>query len=554
MFNSVLFRWYQLAAIQALFDFLDTFQSPHAHPLVAMPTATGKSWVIAGFIQRVFDIAGAYGRRARVMMITDDETLIEQNLEKLLKIWPTAPVGVHSAGLNRYDIIPQIIFGGIQSMFRKAGLFGHVDFILIDEAHMVSPKNLTMYRKLLTQLKIVNPNLRVIGFSATCFRMGQGLLTDGEDRLFTDICYDLTNVDMYNRLVAEGWLSPLIPQRANYRIDVSGVKITGGEYDEKQQQAAVNKREVTVKVLDEMMDAGANRNRWLIFATGVEHCNDVSTMLRYRGIDAVPIHSKMSDREYEKNFFQYKTGQVRAAVAMNSMTKGVDVPEIDYIAYLRHTNSAAFWVQSLGRGGRVAPWAGKLNCLVSDFTSNTRRLGPINDPVIPRPKIGKKRRQAGVAPVKICGNPKCRCYVHASLAVCNFCGYEFPSSVKFSPDTDGLEVQRGMIEEPRVEEWKIDAITYHILRRRGQTVPPSLMVSYICGLQRAPEFLCFEHGAEMGLKAKNWWRERTQPGSPVPLTVADAYAMSNTIIAPYAIRVWTNARPRPNKIVGYIWR
>lgn len=550
MFNPHIFRWYQLAAIQALFDFFDYYRSPDSYPLIAMPTATGKSWVIAGLTQRVYEI----NPRLRVIMLTDDETLIAQNLEKLLTIWPAAPVGVHSAGLKRYDVVTPIIFGGIQSMYRKAALFGHVDFIMIDEAHMVSPKAMTMYRKFLSQLKFVNPNLRVIGFSATCFRMGQGLLTDGDDRMFTDVCYDLTHVDMYNRLVAEGWLSPLIPQRSNYRIDVSGVKIVGGEYDEKQQQAAVNKREVTIKVLDEMMEAAEHRKRWLIFATGVDHCNEVATMLRYRGIDAVPIHSKLSDKEYEKNFFQYKTGQVRAAVAMNSMTKGVDIPEIDYIAYLRHTNSTGFWVQSLGRGGRIAPWAGKVNCLVSDFTTNTRRLGPINDPVIPRPKTRKKRPGGGTAPVKVCGNPQCRCYVHASLSICNFCDYEFPSSVKFTPDVDGLEVQAGMSEDPKVEEWKVDTITYHILQRRAQVKPPSLMVTYHCGLQRALEFVCFDHGDSQTLKAKNWWRERTPPGSVVPLSVADAYTMSYQIVAPFAVRVWTNAKPRPNKIVGYVWR
>jgi len=69
-------------------------------------------------------------------------------------------------------------------------------------------------------------------------------------------------------------------------------------------------------------------------------------------------------------------------VNVGVLTTGFDFPEIDLIIMLRPTNSPVLWVQMLGRGTRPAD--GKENCMVLDFAGNTPRLGPINDPMIPK--------------------------------------------------------------------------------------------------------------------------------------------------------------------------
>ena len=202
-------RYYQAEAIEAIYAY---FSKKQGNPLVALPTGTGKSVVIGEFIR------GVYQRypNQRVMMLTHVKELIEQNLDKLLTIWPTAPAGVYSAGVGRKESNFPITFAGIASVAKKAEAFGHIDLVLIDEAHLVSADQDTLYQKFLADLKKVNPYLKVIGFTATTYRLGLGSLTNGG--VFTDVCYDQTTMEAFNRLVAEGFMAPLIPKRTSWNM------------------------------------------------------------------------------------------------------------------------------------------------------------------------------------------------------------------------------------------------------------------------------------------------------------------------------------------------
>lgn len=534
---SIQFRDYQLEAIHSIWEY---FQHRDGNPLVAMPTASGKSIVIAGFCQSALY---AYPS-TRIMVVTHVKELIAQNFAKLRTLWPQAPAGIYSAGLGRKDYLAQVLFAGIGSVAKRPELFGRVDVVLIDEAHLVSPNDETMYGTFLAALKQQNPKLKVIGFSATCYRLGLGLLTEGG--LFTDICYDLTRMESFNRLIAAGYLCPLVTKRTSYEIDVSGVGTRGGEFIESQLQEAVNRDHVTSKALDELCKAAADRQRWLIFATGLEHCERISELLFERGIETVVVHSKLPASVRDARIADFKSGQVRVAINNNILTTGIDVPEIDCEAILRPTKSTSLWVQMLGRGTRPSP--GKQNCLVLDFAGNTRRLGPINDPVIPK-KPGKKSKELG-APIKVC--EKCGSYVHASLRECPDCGAEFPRFIKITDKASDLEVMK--TESPVVELLDVERVTYHSNWKRGK--PTSLRVSYFCGLRMFKEFVCLEHEGFARRKAERWWLDRAPAlapdGSPVPLpaTIDQALQFVGLLRIPRRIRVWTNRNPYP-EVMGY---
>lgn len=390
------FRDYQDYAIESIFRYFE--EGGEGNPVVAMPTGTGKSVVIGGFIQRAFQ---RYPGQ-RVMKLTHVKELIEQNFEKLLAIWPTAPAGIFSAGLRRRDAYCPITYAGIATAIKAVETFGHVDLLLIDECHLVSPKADTMYQAFINGLKKVNPYLKVIGFTATHYRMGQGLLIE-EGGLFTDVCVDMTTLEAFNWFLAEGYLCPLVPRPTRTELDVEGVEIRQGEYNLKQLQEAVDRDEVTHAALLEALEMGHDRQHWLVFASGVEHAIHVAAMLESLGVSATCVHSKMSDGERDQRLADYKAGKYRAMVNNGILTTGFDFPAIDLIVMLRPTQSPGLWVQMLGRGtrplyapgfdletteGRLAAIINspKRNCLVLDFAGNTRRLGPINDPVIPKRK------------------------------------------------------------------------------------------------------------------------------------------------------------------------
>lgn len=552
--SQIRFRDYQLEGIDALWYY---FAHCQGHPLVAMPTATGKSLVITGFAMSVLH----YYPQSRIMCLTHVKELIRQNAKKMLELWPQAPMGIYSAGLKRRDYLQNIIFAGIKSVVGCPELFGWIDILLIDESHLVSPNDATMYRKFIDALIKVNPKLKVVGFSATCWRTKTGHLTEGG--LFTDIAYDLTSMQAYNRLVAEGWLTRLVPQPRGIEIDVSKVRTTGQDFNQKELQAAVDKPSITRRALMTACEAAADRNHWMVFGTGTEHCNHIGEMLQDEfDVPCVVVHNDMPDKERDRRIDLYQQGRVRAIVSNNILTTGFDSPHSDCGIILRPTKSSNLWVQMLGRltrvmyatgfdlstpEGRLAAIAAgpKPNSLILDFAGNTKRCGPINDPIIPGPP-GKRKRK-GDAPVKIC--EKCGTYCHSSLRYCDHCGAEFPIRVNIQEKSAGLELMR--MEEPRVEVFDVERVTLHYNPPRGDK-PPSIRVMYYSNnmLTSHREYVTPEHKGIARRRAEKWWIERAPFGVPCPATVAELLAAEHTLRIPKRIKVWVNAEPKP-EIIGY---
>lgn len=511
-------RSYQVEAVSSLYQY---FSTQNGNPVLALPTGTGKSVIIAMFLQSIYyQFPGQ-----RVMVLTHVKELIQQNYEKLMSLWPAAPAGVYSAGLNRRDLHRKITFAGIGSVAKKANLFGHVDIVIIDEAHLVSPNDETMYQAFLNALREVNPYLKVVGLTATPWRLGTGRITD--DGIFTDVCFDITGLHAFNRLIAEGYLAPLVPRQTKQMLDTEGIHMRGGEFVQSELQHAVDKYVITQAALRETLELGFDRKHWLIFASGVEHACHIADMLNDMGIPTVAIHSKMGDAQRDQAILDFKAGKYRAAVNNNVLTTGFDFPAIDLIVVLRPTASTVLWVQMLGRGTR--PCEGKENCLVLDFAGNTRRLGPINDPVIPRKKGSKA---GGEAPVKLCGS--CATYNHASVTHCTYCGAEFTFQVKIEKTAASDQLLRG--DAPVVEVFKVDHITYSTHEKAGR--PPMMKVTYYCGLRSFSEYVCIQHDGFAQRKARQWWRERSS--AAFPQSTADALVVADTLVPATHLRVWVN--------------
>jgi DNA repair protein RadD len=535
----IVYRDYQQEAILSLPRY---FQRKAGNPLIAMPTGTGKSIVIAGFLQYVFQYPGQ-----KVIIATHVKELIQQNYDKLMAIWPQAPAGIYSSGLGQRDKHNNIIFAGIASIAKRATEFGKIDLFIIDEAHLVSPSEETTYRKVINALLTINPNMKVIGLTATPWRLGHGRITQ-DGHIFTDICFDITGLNEFNRLISEGYLSPLVPKNPSSLLDTSNVHIHGGEFKQNELQLAVDKAEITHAALKEAMELGHDRNSWLIFAAGVEHAIHIAEMLTFMGIPCKAVHSKMPDKERDEILVEYKAGRLKAVANNNVLTTGFDHPGLDCIVMLRPTASPVLWVQMLGRGtrpvyadgfdlssveGRLASIAAgpKQNCLVLDFAGNTKRLGPINDPVIPRKKGDKG---GGTAPVKLCMS--CATWNHASARFCFLCGSEFIMSVKIKDHADTAQLIKQ--DQPVEEFFTVDSITYSKHLKKGSGTA-SIKLSYFCGLRMFNEFVPIETvGAARGI-AQRWWNQRTRQ-IPMPNTVDEALQIVNMLPPATHIKVWTN--------------
>lgn len=516
-------RYFQEEAIQATFDY---FGQKTGNPVIALPTGTGKSWVIAGFIERAMKL----WPNQRFMMLTHVKELIEQNAAKVQEHWPHAPIGIYSAGLRQKDTAHPIIFGGCASVVNNIQRFGHRDLLFIDEAHLVSPKTATVYQNIVYQLKEVNPQLRCVGLTATPFRLGQGRITDGG--LFTDICYDRTGVEAFNRFITEGFLAPLRPRRTNVERQSENSHIgANGDFSGATLAADAAKIEITYQALVEACQYGEDRNSWLVFASTVEDANTIEQILLSFGISAAAVHSKINTKECDRRISDFKSGKLRCLINMGMLTTGFDHPPLDLIIMLRRTMSPGLWVQMLGRGTRPSPETGKTDCLVLDFAGNTRRLGPINDPVIPR----KKGKGTGAAPVRVCNN--CGTYNHAAARECSFCLEAFTFQQHIVAEAGTQELIKSDL--PVIVFFDVHQVFYYLHNKVGK--PPQIKVDYYVegGMQKFTEYVQFEHTGLPSVKARSWWKMRF-PGDYVPTTTAEALSQITHLRVPNRVKVWVN--------------
>lgn len=530
----MLARYYQTEAIDAVFSAL---ARPKIHPLVCMPGGSGKSFVISDIIRRVVQ----QWPSQRIMSLVHVKELIAQNSKTLERIWTEAPFGIYSAGLKSKQSTFPIIFGGIGSVVKNVTQFGHRDLLLIDEAHLLSDKSDTMYHRFIAELMLINPLLRVIGFTATPYRIGQGLLTD--EGLFNEICYDITGRAAFNRLIDEGYLSLLIPKRTTNKIDTSNLSIgPDGDFNKSQLEDVSDNKDLNYQICKEMCYFAQNRNKWLVFAAGVTHAKHIAEMLCSMGIPSAAIYASMGDAERDRAIADFKNGKLRCLVNNNVLTTGFDFPPIDFIGMLRATTSPGLWVQMLSRGTRPSPETQKENCLCLDFAGNTLRLGPINDPIIPRKK---GEGTPGPPPIKIC--PMCGMYNHTTVRVCEGCGFEFPILNDLTWTAGTLEII-AKNDLPLQEWFNVDRVVYSKLISKENNIP-YLKTTYICFRQSFSENVLLEH-PQIKNKYKGWWQFRMN-SLEAPPTVDEALKCTAMLKIPKRILVHVNKKYP--KVMEYEW-
>lgn len=536
-------RDYQQDALNALFNYLDTSTG---NPLIVLPTGAGKSIVVAKIFEELLKYSGTRG-----LCLTHVKELIVQNHSKMPL---SVGAGIYSAGAKRRDVWNRIIFAGIQSVYKKANLFSPVNLVVIDEAHLLGPKQDTMYGKFLDELRAHNPNLRVIGLTATPYR-SSGTLTSCT--LFDDIAYELP----MSYLIDEGYLATLKSKRGIVEADTSKMGLVAGEYNLSKMASEFDKDAITRAAVHEIVTLGANRNKWLVFCSSVEHCHHVKSYMDSYGVATAIITGDMDKTERELILKQYHHGVYKCLLNYGVLTTGFDEPEIDLLAMLRSTKSTNLYVQILGRGmrpvyasgfdlstreGRFAAMAAgsKPNgCLVLDYGQNIVTHGPVDKIKIEKkynPNKNIVEDTISCQPTKMC--PNCMCDNHASATQCTECGYEYPIEVKHETVASEAAILSADIEP----EWHdIEDVMYSVHKKAGK--PDSLKVTYVCGIGVKSEWVCLAHEGYARKKAVKWWNDRAS--GDAPLTAQEAIARKEDIKRP--IRISVKPEGKYERIVGY---
>lgn len=523
-------RPYQREAIDSLYAY---FGRESGNPLVVVPTGGGKSLIIATFIREALERWPSQ----RILCVTHVKELIEQNLLELLRAWPEAPAGIYSAGLNRRDTRSRIVFCGIQSVWKRAKDMQWADLLIVDEAHLIPRDATTMYGKFIDAMRSMNPRMKVIGLTATPYRLDSGLLTDGADALFQSVAYDVP----LKLLVENGWLVPFRSKTTDTKLDTSRVAMRAGEFKADELEAACDIHPVNEAIADEIVFQGQNRKSWLVFGAGVRHASHLAEALRRRGVTVGTIFGDTDPHERRHTIDAFKRGDLRALCSMGVLTTGFNAPRVDLLALARPTASTCLYVQMVGRGGRTAP--DKADCLVLDFGGNVERFGPV-DAVEVRGGGKSKSEEPGPPPTKTC--PGCKEIVGVACACCPACAFEFPPPPPPEEKLTTTASTANVMTFGKPEWVDVTWADYHRHEKEGKT--PSMRADYGSGLfPLVSEWICFEHEGFAQRKAAQWWVRRGGE-VPVPRSVDEALERRNEIRSPVRLQIQPDGKWK--RVVG----
>ncbi|MCK4415107.1 MAG: DEAD/DEAH box helicase family protein [Candidatus Eisenbacteria sp.] len=528
-------RPYQHEAVAAIYRHL---RERDDNPCVVIPTGGGKTPVMATVCR---DAVGRWN--GRVLILAHVKELLEQALEKIHLVAPEMWVktGIYSAGLKRRDTEHPIIIAGIQSVYRRACELDAFDIVIIDEAHMIPPDGEGMYRTFLEDARKVNPNLRVIGLTATPFRMKSGMICAPENVL-NHICNQIG----VKELIVQGYLCPLITKGSRLTIDTSGLHIRAGEFVAGEAEDLMDTDKLVESACQEIVEQTHARRSVLIFTTGIGHGRHVAEAMRRKTGEAVEtVFGETAGLERDRVLQDFKAGRLKYLVNVNVLTLGFDAPNIDCVAMVRPTMSPGLYYQMVGRGFRLCD--GKENCLILDFGGNVLRHGPVDAIRLQTVDYWGN----GDAPAKQC--PACRSVVAAGYSTCPDCGYEFPPRERQGHDakacTEGI-----LSSEVTTTEYPVQGVSYTVHHKRGapDDAPRTLRVDYRIGFnQYQSEWICFEHTGWARHKAESWWCRRSDV--PVPDSAAQAEALANAgaIRETRSITVRSAVGEKYDRIVGY---
>lgn len=367
-------RPYQQDAVDATLHY---FRRHHTPALLALSTGAGKSLIIAELAK----IA-----RGRVLVLAHVKELVEQNHAKYESYGLTA--GIFSAGLGRKETQDKVVFASVQSIVNSLEQFTDpFSLLVIDECHRVPMQEDSSYQRVIKHLQSINPSLKVLGLTATPYRLGLGWLyqyhTRGQvrtdsPRFFRDCIFDLP----IRFLLDEKFLTPpKVMDMALLSYDFSHISPANtGQYRESDLNRVIEKSgRATPEIIKSVIAHAKERQGVMIFASTVKHAQEILGYLSDESAAIIIGDTATSDRD--QIIQDFKDKKIKYLVNVSVLTTGFDAPHVDLIAILRPTESVSLYQQIVGRGLRLSP--GKKDCLVMEFAGNYYDLY--------QPEVGEER-------------------------------------------------------------------------------------------------------------------------------------------------------------------
>ncbi|WP_298772137.1 DEAD/DEAH box helicase [uncultured Shewanella sp.] len=354
-------RDYQQDSVDAA---INHFKQTTDSAVLVLPTGAGKSIVIA----QLAKIA-----KGRVLVLTHVKELVAQNAEKVALL--TTAASIYSAGLKQKSTSGKTVVASIQSAVKKPEQFNEAfSLVIIDECHRVSSEKTSQYQQLLTHLFKQNPKLKLLGLTATPYRLGigwiyrhhyHGKMGNPDNATFEKCIFELP----IRPLIKSGFLSqPKMLDGLSAQYDFSQLTPSkAGEYSESEIDSLLNHSgRATTAIIKQLIELAKTRQGIIIFAATIRHAQEMMAQLTSE--TAVLITGSTSGQERDAYITAFKARQIKFLVNVSVLTTGFDAPHVDLIAILRPTASVSLFQQMIGRGLRICE--NKPDCLVIDYAAN----------------------------------------------------------------------------------------------------------------------------------------------------------------------------------------
>ena len=369
-------RPYQQEGVDAVIAHVNKRLSPC---LLELATGAGKSLIVA-------ELAKFFSKAApskRVLCIAPSKELVEQNAAKYALTGNQASIYCASAG--KKCLRSQVIFASPQSALGTIDKIAHmgVSAIIIDEAHGITPTMLKLIKAVLEYMirnKLVNDKCRIIGMTATPYRMGTGYIyaTDATGEI--EIHHDETKAiePFYHKLlykitagelVNDGYLSQVKIGDSSESYDTSGLELNGmGKFNAKQVDKVFSGNTKTERIINQVIENADDKMGVMIFAATISHAEEIAGLLPS---DTKVITGKLKKKDRQDAIQRFKNQEYKYIVNVDVLTTGFDCPHVDYVVIMRATESASLFQQIIGRGLRLHDE--KEYCLISDYAENIER-------------------------------------------------------------------------------------------------------------------------------------------------------------------------------------
>ena len=401
-------RDYQQEAVDAAWQWMTKCYDPCCMELA---TAAGKSYILASLAHRLNQHSGK-----KVLILGPNKEICEQNHEKYLLTGE--PASIFSASLNRKETRHPVVFGSPLTVIKSIEKFKNYAAVFIDECHMLT----TSIKEIIERMRESNPRLRVVGVSATPFRMNtgyifrehyiKGIMTDEEciDPYFAKLVYSIEP----RFLIAKGFLTEPVVGYVDDKYDTSGLVMDNkGQWTKDSiDKAFIGQGRKTARIIADVVEKSQHRNCVMIFCSTIQHAEEAMESLPPE-ISYI-VTGKTSKKERENIIASAKNGKIKYLVSVGALTTGVDIPRVDVVAMLRKTESASLFQQCVGRGMRL--FDGKQNCMLLDYAENIDYFFPHGD--IFEPEIRATRK----------------CESSQITVICPTCGNHNEFAARFNPD------------------------------------------------------------------------------------------------------------------------